>query len=82
MGAFVYVLQSKSGRLYYGSTTDLNRRLEQHARGHTCTTAKDAPWKLAASREVPTLEVARKLERRFKLWKNPRRVLVWFERGE
>jgi predicted GIY-YIG superfamily endonuclease len=75
----VYVLRSRSGRLYYGSTTELARRLEQHARGHTVTTAKDGPWVLVASREFQTLEAARGQERAFKRWKNPARVLEWFQ---
>jgi predicted GIY-YIG superfamily endonuclease len=62
MGAYVYVLRSRSGRFYYGSTTDLSRRLEQHARGHTYTTSRDAPWALVASREVGSLSEARALE--------------------
>jgi predicted GIY-YIG superfamily endonuclease len=80
MGAWVYVLKSKSGRYYYGSTTDLTRRLEQHARGHTYTTARDAPWELVAQRELESLPVARDWERKFKRWKNPARVLAWFWR--
>jgi putative endonuclease len=80
MSPCVYVLQSRSGRLYYGSTSDLPRRLEQHARGHTATTAKDAPWTLVTSREFATLDEARAQERIFKRWKNPGRVLQWFQR--
>ena len=78
--AVVYILRSRSGRLYYGSTTDLTRRMEQHARGHTATTAKDSPWQLVASREFETLLEARSQERIFKRWKNPDRVLAWFDR--
>jgi putative endonuclease len=78
--AAVYILRSRSGRLYYGSTTDIERRMQQHARGHTATTAKDAPWQLVASREFETLEQARNQERIFKRWKNPDRVLAWFSR--
>jgi putative endonuclease len=78
--ATVYLLRSKSGRYYYGSTTDLTRRMEQHARGHTATTAKDAPWVLIASRNFETLQEARNQERIFKRWKNPDRVLAWFNR--
>jgi putative endonuclease len=81
MESFVYVLRSKSGRYYYGSTSDLARRLEQHQRGHTATTAKDAPWELIASQEMDSLESARQQERIFKKWKNPKRVLVWFNRA-
>jgi putative endonuclease len=78
MEAYVYVLRSRSGRFYYGSTTDLGRRLEEHARGHTYTTSRDAPWVLVASREMVSLSEARALERQFKRWKNPQRVLAWF----
>jgi putative endonuclease len=78
--ATVYLLRSRSGRYYYGSTTDLARRMEQHSRGHTTTTAKDAPWQLIASRNFETLREARNQERIFKRWKNPERVLAWFNR--
>jgi predicted GIY-YIG superfamily endonuclease len=80
MAACVYILRSKSGRYYYGSTNDLARRLEQHGRGHTATTAKDAPWELVASKEMDSLESARAQERIFKKWKNPKRALAWFNR--
>jgi putative endonuclease len=82
MKTFVYVLRSRSGRYYYGSTTDLERRLEQHRRGHTATTARDVPWELAASLEMPSLEGARAQERIFKKWKNPERVFAWFQRAD
>ena len=78
--AWVYVLKSRSGRYYYGSTTDLARRLTEHGRGHTYTTARDAPWELVANCELATLEEARKLECQFKRWKNPARVLAWLEK--
>src|SRR5437667_71977 len=42
MLAAFYLLRSRTGRYYYGSTTDLARRLEQHGRGHTATTARIA----------------------------------------
>ncbi|MGA3285633.1 MAG: GIY-YIG nuclease family protein [Verrucomicrobiota bacterium] len=81
MPAFVYLLRSRSGRYYYGSTNNLARRLEEHRRGHTATTAKDAPWELVASREMSSSESARMQERIFKKWKNPKRVLAWFNRA-
>ena len=80
MGAWVYLLRSRTGRYYYGSTTDLRRRLEEHARGHTYTTTRDAPWELVASREMESLSAARVQERVFKRSKNPQRVLAWFDR--
>ena len=80
MVASVYMLRSRSGRHYYGSTNDLARRLEQHARGHTCTTERDAPWELLASREMASVTEARDQERALKRWKNPARALAWFQR--
>jgi predicted GIY-YIG superfamily endonuclease len=76
--AFVDVLRSRSRCYYDGSTNDLARRLEQHQRGHTATTAKDVPWELVASWEMDSLESVRLQERIFKKWKNPKRVLAWF----
>ncbi|MGA2222377.1 MAG: GIY-YIG nuclease family protein [Verrucomicrobiia bacterium] len=74
------MLRSRSGRFYYGSTTDLSRRLEEHRRCHTYTTSRDAPWTLVVSRELVSLTEARALERQFKKWKNPQRVFAWFGR--
>jgi predicted GIY-YIG superfamily endonuclease len=54
--------------------------MEQHGRGHTATTAKDAPWELVASKQMASLESARAQERIFKRWKNPERTLAWFNR--
>ena len=80
MTAHVYVLRSASGRYYYGSTNDLSRRLSEHHQGKTATTAKDQPWILINSYVAASLEEARRLERQFKRWKNPSRVLAWLER--
>ena len=78
--AWVYILKSRNGRYYYGSTTDLTRRLAEHGRGHTYTTARDVPWELVVNCELETLAEARKLEGQFKRWKNPARVLAWLQR--
>ena len=80
MSAAVYVLRSRTGRYYYGSTTELQRRLAEHRRGHIATSAKDGPWELVASRAFESLAEARRQERIFKRWKNPQRVLSWFQR--
>lgn len=43
----VYVLQSQEdGKLYIGYTTDLNRRLTEHIRGHSKATAPRRPFEL------------------------------------
>ena len=73
---WVYILESASGRYYIGSTTDLNRRLEEHHRGHTHTTKRlGGGLKLAASLQVATLAEARALERKLKQKKNPQLAL-------
>jgi predicted GIY-YIG superfamily endonuclease len=45
---FVYILESVSspGRFYVGSTTDLDRRVEEHNSGKSAHTAKFTPWRL------------------------------------
>jgi len=74
--AWVYILQSNSGRFYIGSTTDINRRLEEHRRGHTQTTKRlGGGLEIAALLELPTLPEARTLERELKRKKNPRLAL-------
>ncbi len=68
--AFPYVLQSEStGRFYVGSTTDLGRRLSEHARGQTPATRKRGPWKLAFRQKFSNLCQARQQEPRLKVWK-------------
>ena len=69
MTAYVYILQDKNGRLYVGSTSTLEKRLEQHARGYTQTPGKLLNPKLVLSQEVPSLAIARKVERRIKKMK-------------
>jgi len=45
---YVYVLKSsKSGILYYGYTSDLKRRIEEHNNGKTKFTKGHMPWKLS-----------------------------------
>ncbi len=45
---FVYIIESESspGRFYVGSTTDLDRRFEEHNSGKSTHTAKFTPWRL------------------------------------
>lgn len=42
---YVYVLESDHGELYFGSTNDLKRRLNQHHRGESFSTRGKA-WTL------------------------------------
>jgi putative endonuclease len=78
--AWVYMLRGASGRHYIGSTTDLNRRLEQHRQGHTYSTRRlGQALELVVALDVNTLAEARALEREMKRKKNPRLALFLLE---
>lgn len=78
--AWVYILRGTSGRYYIGSTNNLSRRLEEHHRGQTHTTARlGLPLELVTSLELPTLAEARVLERELKRKKNPQLALRFLE---
>lgn len=71
--AWVYILRGANGRHYIGSTVDLERRFQEHQRGHTHTTKRlGGEIQLAASWEFETLAEARKVERQLKAKKNPK----------
>ncbi|HMJ65986.1 MAG TPA: GIY-YIG nuclease family protein [Candidatus Binatia bacterium] len=51
--AWVYMLRGSSRRYYIGSTTDLQRRIDQHLNGHTYSTRRRGETlELAAALEV------------------------------
>ena len=78
--AWAYILRCSSGRHYIGSATDLERRLEQHRRGHTHTTRRlGGSLELAAALELGSLATAREWERELKRKKNPRLALYLLE---
>jgi putative endonuclease len=59
----VYVLRSeKNGRLYTGSTSDLERRLEEHDRGKTRYTRYAGPFVLIRTESYKTRLEARQRE--------------------
>ncbi|OGG43390.1 hypothetical protein A3G50_02475 [Candidatus Jorgensenbacteria bacterium RIFCSPLOWO2_12_FULL_42_11] len=67
MKGFVYILQDKtSGKFYIGSTNDIERRLYQHNHGHTITTKRMRKIILIFHQEFPSLEIARRIERKLK----------------
>jgi len=57
---FVYVLKYSNGRLYIGSTTDLERRLYAYYTGKVKTTKSRRPVKLVYKEELPAYTDARK----------------------
>ena len=70
--AWVYIIRGSSGRHYIGSAVDLQTRFAQHRRGHTHTTKRlGENLQIVASKEVATLDEARRIERMLKAKKNP-----------
>ena len=83
MNAWVYVLQGSSGRHYIGSTVDLERRLEEHRRGHTHTTKRlGTTIEIVASRAFDSLDEARRVERKLKAKKNPRLAIYHLQQPQ
>jgi putative endonuclease len=73
--AFLYILESlTTGRFYIGSTTDLDRRMDEHQRGHSPATRGRGPWKLAYRESFPRLREARKRELEIKGWKSAKLI--------
>ena len=69
MPAWFYILRLKSGNLYVGSTTDLEKRYEDHRSGRACRTSKfDPPNSLIYSEEYETFSKARRREAQVKRW--------------
>jgi putative endonuclease len=72
---FVYILQSETThRFYIGSTNDLTRRLEEHARNHNLATRGRGPWKLVHQEEYESLLEARRRELEIKRWKSSKMI--------
>ena len=58
-----YVLRSrKNGRLYTGSTSDLQRRLQEHVRGKNAYARNAGPFDLVYSEECTSRLEARRRE--------------------
>jgi putative endonuclease len=67
--ASFYILRLRSGALYPGSTTDLDRRWAEHLAGMGGQTTKvDPPVELAYSEEHATFSEARRREAQVKRW--------------
>jgi putative endonuclease len=69
MPAWFYILRLKSGSLYVGSTTDIEKRYEEHCSHRACrTTLLDPPLALIYSEEFLTFPEARHREAQVKRW--------------
>ncbi|MBI2416380.1 MAG: GIY-YIG nuclease family protein [Ignavibacteriales bacterium] len=58
----VYVIKSKEGYRYTGSTTDLEKRLSQHQNHLAGWTKRGTDWQLVYTEEFATYPEARKRE--------------------
>ncbi|MBU1033051.1 MAG: GIY-YIG nuclease family protein [Patescibacteria group bacterium] len=72
--ATVYILKDLNDKIYVGSTTNIERRISEHERGHTATTRRLNDPKIAWKQDFPTLEQARKIERKIKKWKSRKMI--------
>lgn len=64
--AWVYILKTKSGKYYVGSTTDITARLEHHFGGHTPSTKSLKAEEVLLKQEYKTLKEARLIEKKIK----------------
>ena len=72
---WTYILQSEvDGRLYIGSTGNLEERLMRHNSGRVSSTAFYKPWRLFEAIQFRSRSEAMALERKLKSWRNPERV--------
>ena len=77
---YTYVIESeRSGRLYIGSTGNLEDRLKRHNENRSKATKGRGPWKLVWARPFVTRSQAARLERRLKQYKSRNYVLNWIE---
>lgn len=64
--AWVYILLTKSGKYYVGSTTDIDERLKHHFGGYTPSTKSLGVEQLLLKQEYKTLREARSVEMKIK----------------
>ena len=69
MKGYVYILKDRTGRFYVGSTSDIKRRIGQHASGHTQTTRNMDEPTMVFTQEYNSLGVARRVEKKIKALK-------------
>ena len=73
----VYLLEFTSGRFYLGSTNDLDRRVTQHRLGMVRSTKRlGSLVRIAGFQLCHDLKEARRLEKKYKSWKSPSKVLA------
>src|SRR5690606_1242952 len=76
-----YILESTStGRLYIGSTNNLEDRLLRHNTGRNKYTKGKGPWRILYFKKFGSRSEAVQLEQKLKRWKRPDRIKVWIEK--
>lgn len=67
--AYTYILQCANGQYYVGSTTDLEKRLQEHQAGLGAKfTSKHLPVKLVYKEEYSSIDMAFARERQLHGW--------------
>ena len=74
---YVYLLRCADGSLYAGSTTDVERRLREHASGHGgAYTRSRRPVKLVYREAHPDRSQAQRREAELKRWPRAKKQLL------
>jgi putative endonuclease len=65
---YTYIIQSTkfSDKFYYGYTSDLCKRLENHNKGQSRHTSKYIPWSFVFFAAFPTMKLAKDFEKYLK----------------
>ena len=66
MKAYVYILLTKVGKYYVGSTVDLDKRFANHISGNTYSTKRMGVEHLVFYEQFATLKEARRIEGKLK----------------
>ena len=78
----VYILECSNGYYYVGSTNNLERRFEEHSRGHVSSTRNRRSISLMLFQPYPTLEEARRVESALKKFKSRTIIRQIIEQGK
>lgn len=83
MEGFVYILLCADGSFYTGSTTDLERRLEEHQNGQGSNhTRKRLPVELVYTEEYERIDKAYYRERQLHGWSRDKKIALIEGRNE
>lgn len=75
--AHLYILECRGRSLYVGSTTDLERRLDEHRRGvGAAYTRRRLPVTLVYAQEFDRIDDAFRLEKQVQGWSRAKRLAL------